>query len=63
MVAGRKPPAYSSATLPEEEVEDGMAHYDEADWFPELNWAKDAVLEQTIRMPKVNAGLTLLWLP
>ena len=63
VVAGRKPPAHSSATLPEEEVEDGMAHYDEADWFPELNWDKDEVLEQTIRMPKLNAGLTLLWIP
>lgn len=63
VVAGRKPPAYSSATLPMEDVDDGMAHYDDADWFPDLSRGKDGVAEQTIRMPKLNAGLTLLWLP
>lgn len=63
VVAGRKPPEYSSATLPVQDVDDGMAHYEDADWFPDLSWGKDEVIEQTIRMPKLNAGLTLLWLP
>lgn len=63
VVAGRKPPSYSSATLPVEDVDYGMSHYDDADWFPDLNWNKGEVVEQTIRMPKLNAGLTLLWLP
>jgi Zn-dependent peptidase ImmA (M78 family) len=63
VIAGRKPPAFSSATLPLEDVDDGMAHYDDADWFPDLNWGKEGVQEETKRMPKLNAGLTLLWLP
>lgn len=46
-----------------EDVDEGMAHYEDADWFPDLSWGKEEVLEQTIRMPKLNAGLTLLWLP
>lgn len=63
VIAGRKPPAFSSATLPLENLDDGMAHYEDADWFPELSWSKDEVMEQTVRMPKLDAGLTLLWLP
>lgn len=63
VIAGRKPPAFSSATLPVDDVDESMAHYDDADWFPELSRDKDGVVEQTIRMPKLNAGLTLLWLP
>ncbi len=63
VVAGRKPPAFSSATLPVEELDSGMAHYDDADWFPQIEWGKDGVQEETKRMPKLNAGLTLLWIP
>ena len=63
VVAGRKPPAFSSATLPLEELDSGMAHYDDADWFPQIEWGKDGVQEETKRMPKLNAGLTLLWIP
>lgn len=42
VVAGRKPPAFSSATLPVEELDSGMAHYDDADWFPQIEWARTA---------------------
>lgn len=63
VIAGKKPPAFSSATLPVEDVDEGMAHYEDADWFPDLSWGKEEVFEQTIRMPKLNAGLTLLLLP
>jgi hypothetical protein len=32
-------------------------------WFPQLEWGKEDVQEETKRMPKLNAGLTLLWIP
>lgn len=62
VVAGKRPPAFSSATLAEHELGDGMDHYEDADWFPQLTWGKDDILEETKRMPSLNAGLTLLWL-
>ncbi|GAA5142505.1 hypothetical protein GCM10023213_28600 [Prosthecobacter algae] len=63
VIAGKKPPALTAATLSVEDVDEGMAYYEDADWFPDLSWGKEEVLEQTIRMPKLNAGLTLLLLP
>lgn len=63
VVTGRKQPAFSSATLPLEELDSGMVHYEDADWFPQIEWGKDGVHEETKRMPKLNSGLTLLWLP
>ncbi|WP_309401048.1 ImmA/IrrE family metallo-endopeptidase [Cerasicoccus maritimus] len=62
VVAGREPPQYSSATLKPDEVADEMQHYDDANWFPELPYAPE-VLEETKRMPNLNAGLTLLYAP
>jgi hypothetical protein len=38
-----------------------MDHYEDADWFPELSWAKEEVYEETKRMDKLKGGLTLLW--
>lgn len=62
VVAGKAVPAFSSATLPEHEVVEGMTHYDQTDWFPQLTWGKDEVEEETLRMKNLNAGLTLLLL-
>lgn len=63
VIAGRPPPAFSSATLPGYEVAEGMDHYDEADWFPQLSWGKGDVEEETLRMPNYSGGLTILCLP
>jgi hypothetical protein len=63
VLAGRAPPPFSSATLEPSQTVNRMDHYDDADWFPQLSWAKDDVLEQTRRMPGLKGGLTLLWLP
>ena len=62
VLAGREPPKYSSATLEPNEVSDGMDHYEDVNWFPELSYAPE-VLEETKRMPQLNAGLTLLYAP
>jgi len=62
VMANRAPPDYSSATLEGNDIADGLDHYDDADWFPELRF-KSEVLEVTKRMPRLNAGLTLLYLP
>ena len=61
VLAGKPVPAYSSATLDPSEVADGMDHYDDADWFPELSWGKDDINEETKRMGKLKGGLTILW--
>jgi len=63
VAAGRPPPAFSSATLPGPDVAEGMDHYDEADWFPQLLWGKDDIEEETLRMNVLNAGLTILCFP
>jgi len=62
VMAGREPPKYSSATSDIHEVANEMEHYEDANWFPELSYAPE-VLEQTKRMPQLNAGLTLLFAP
>ena len=62
VMASREPPAYCSATLDESEVSDGMDYYEDADWFPELT-IQEEILEETKRMPRMNAGLTLLYFP
>ena len=62
VVAGREPPAYSSATLGESEISSELNHYEGANWFPELSYTLE-VLEVTKRMPRLNGGLTLLYFP
>lgn len=62
VVSGREPPLYSSATLDRTEVSDDLEYYEDANWFPELRY-KPEILEVTKRMPKLNAGLTLLYFP
>lgn len=61
VVAGRPVPEFSSATLDKSEVANGMDHYEDADWFPQLSWAKEDVYEETKRMSSLKGGLTLLW--
>lgn len=63
VMAGSPPPAFSSATLPSPQVTDGMDHYDQADWFPQLSWGKEDIEEETLRMSIFNGGLTILSLP
>ena len=63
VVAGKPAPQFSSATLDPSEVATGMDHYEEADWFPQLQWGKDGVNEETKRMKTLGGGLTLLWFP
>ncbi len=60
---GMPVPQYSSAALPENELSTEMDNYDQADWYPELSWGKSGILEATKRMPQLEAGITLLWLP
>lgn len=62
VMAVREPPKYSSATLEPHEVSDEMEKYEDANWFPELSYAPE-VLEQTKRMKRLDAGLTLLFVP
>lgn len=62
VVSGRPVPEFSSASLDMNEVADGMDHYEDADWFPQLSWGKeDDVYEETRRMSSLKGGLTLLW--
>lgn len=63
VLAGRPVPQFSSANLGPSEVADGMDHYEDADWFPELSWDKNDVTEETKRMSSQKGGLTLLWFP
>lgn len=63
VVAGKPVPQFSSATLDLSEVASSMDHYEDADWFPQLQWGKDGVNEETKRMKALGGGLTLLWFP
>jgi Zn-dependent peptidase ImmA (M78 family) len=63
VVARRPLPQFSSATLDESEVANGMDHYEDADWFPQLASKTEDVYEETKRMRSLNGGLTLLWFP
>ena len=63
VVSGKTPPAFSSATLDPSDVTEGMDHYADADWFPEITWEKEDVNEETKRMGNLKGGLTLLWFP
>lgn len=63
VLAGMPVPAFSSTTLGPKEVIDGMVHYDDADWFPQMTWDKADVYEETNRMSSLNGGVTLLWFP
>jgi len=60
---GMPVPQYSSAASSERESPPRIDHYDQADWYPELSWGKEGILEATKWMPRLDAGLTLLWLP
>lgn len=59
VMAGKKPPEFSSATLSPNEVLKGMDHYEDANWFPELSNPPE-VIEETKHMSSLKAGLTLL---
>lgn len=63
VIKGRQPAAFSSATLNPSEVVDHMFYYDQANWFPELRDRIYGVQEETLSMPRLQGGLTLLWLP
>ncbi len=63
VVSGKPVPAFSSATLDASEVFDGMEHYDDADWFPQMPWGKEGIKEETMRMDTLRGGLSLLWFP
>jgi len=60
VAAGTVVPGYGSARLPESEVSEFMDHYDSADWFPALQYGKPEVIEMTMRVPSLSAGLTLM---
>ena len=61
VVTGKPVPLFSSAMLDPGEVTDGMDHYDDTDWFPQISWDKEDVNEETKRMSNLKGGLTLLW--
>lgn len=63
IVSGSKLPIYSSATLAKEELSSDMDHYDQANWFPQLPRDVNGVMEVTQRMNRLDAALTLLWIP
>lgn len=62
VMPGKSPPEFSSATLPVDELGDQFEYFDQANWFPELSSTAE-VLEVTKRMPRLKAGLTLLYFP
>ena len=61
---GMQVPRYSSAGLVDDEGEvQHMEEFDQADWFPELNYSdRFGVLEQSKRMGGYPFALSLLWL-
>lgn len=62
VAAGRNLPAYSSATLPEDQLSNEMDYYDQANWFPQLQRGVGEVMEETLRMNQLGTSLTILWL-
>ncbi len=63
LVKNRPLPRYSSATLDPSDISDELTLYEDSNWFPDIDWRRDQVLEVTKKMPNLDAGLTILYFP